>query len=216
MANDAFIAEIQGGSREHLEELWDSVRPFVERQARRRIRACQDGGAYCGAEVEDLIQNGFIAFLRAAETYQSGGRMTFLGWLDLHLKTAFNEALGVRRVRDYMEPIRWAVSLSQPIGDGDGGTLGDLLTEGRSAVDRLEDAIWMQQLRRAVNESLSELPAEWRNILVCRYWKGQTLKQIAAEEGKSLQAISLKEKSSLRRMRERDAGGRLAEFACQF
>ena len=119
MVNEAFITEIQNGNREHLEELWDSVRPFVERQARRRVRACQDGGAYCGAEVEDLIQDGFLAFLRAAETYQGGGRMTFLGWLDLNLKNAFNEALGVRRVRDYREPIRWAVSLSQPLGDAD-------------------------------------------------------------------------------------------------
>ena len=127
MVNEAFIAEIQNGNREHLEELWDSVRPFVERQASRRVRACQDGGAYCGAEVEDLIQDGFLAFLRAAETYQGGGRMTFLGWLDLHLKTAFNEALGVRRMRDYREPIRWAVSLSQPLGDADSDTIGDLL-----------------------------------------------------------------------------------------
>ena len=55
MVNEAFITEIQSGNREHLEELWDSVRPFVERQARRRVRACQNGGAYCGTEVEDLI-----------------------------------------------------------------------------------------------------------------------------------------------------------------
>ena len=175
MVNEAFITEIQSGNREHLEELWDSVRPFVERQARRRVRACQNGGAYCGTEVEDLIQDGFLAFLRAAETYQGGGRMTFLGWLDLHLKNAFNEALGVRRVRDYREPIRWAV-----------------------------------------NESLAKLPVEWRRIMVRRYWMGQTLQQIAAAEGKSHQAISAKENSALRRMRKRDVGGRLAEFACQF
>ena len=204
MVNEAFITEIQSGNREHLEELWDSVRPFVERQARRRVRACQNGGAYCGTEVEDLIQDGFLAFLRAAETYQGGGRMTFLGWLDLHLKNAFNEALGVRRVRDYREPIRWAVSLSQPLGDA------------YSVVDRMENAIWMQQLRRAVNESLAKLPVEWRRIMVRRYWMGQTLQQIAAAEGKSHQAISAKENSALRRMRKRDVGGRLAEFACQF
>ena len=131
------------------------------------------------------------------------------------MKNAFNEALGVRRVRDYREPIRWAVGLSQPIGEGDGGTLGDLLAEDYSAVDRLENVIWMQQLRRAVNESIAELPTEWRRIMVRRYWMGQTLQQIAAAEGKSHQAISAKEISALRRIRKRDTGGRLAEFACQ-
>ena len=94
--------------------------------------------------------------------------------------------------------------------------IGDLLAEEYSAVDRLENAIWMQQLRRAVNESLAKLPMEWRRIMVRRYWMGQTLQQIAAAEGKSHQAISAKENSALRRMRKWDTGGRLAEFACQF
>lgn len=216
MVNEAFITEFQTGNRAHLPELWDSVRPFVASQANRRVRAAQTGGALCAVEVEDLIQEGFLAFLQAAETYRSGGRMTFLGWLDLYLKNAFNEALGVRRVRDYREPIRWAISLSQPLGDADSDTIEDLLAEEYSAVDRMENAIWMQQLRRAVNESLAELPAEWRRIMVGRYWMGQTLQQIAAAEGKSHQAISAKENRALRRMRKRDTGGRLAEFACQF
>ncbi|WP_298029598.1 sigma factor [uncultured Dysosmobacter sp.] len=79
MVNEAFLEEIQSGNREHLPEMWDSVKPFVVKQARRRVRASQTGGALCSVEMEDLIQEGFIAFLRAVETYQRGGRMTFLG-----------------------------------------------------------------------------------------------------------------------------------------
>lgn len=215
MVNEAFIAEIQSGDREHLEALWNSVWPFVARQARRRVKVCQTRGEYCGVDMEDLMQDGFLAFLRAAETYQGGGRMTFLGWLDLYLKNAFNEAVGVRRVQDYREPMRWAVSLSQPIGDGNGGTLGDLLAEDHSAVDCLENVIWMQQLRRAMNKALAELPADCQHILARRYWQGQTVQQIAAECGKSHQAISAKANRALQRLRKQDTSGKLAEFALQ-
>ena len=215
MVNEAFITEFQTGNRAHLPELWDSVRPFVASQANRRVRAAQTGGALCAVEVEDLIQEGFLAFLQAAETYRSGGRMTFLGWLDLYLKNAFNEALGVRRVRDYREPIRWAISLSQPLGDADSDTIEDLLAEEYSAVDRMENAIWMQQLRRAVNGSLAGLSPEYREILVRRYWQCQTFREIAEADARSHQAISDKEKRAFKMIRKHDAGGKLAEFASQ-
>lgn len=66
MVNEAFITEFQTGNRAHLPELWGSVR-FVASQANRRVRAAQTGGALCAVEVEDLIQEGFLAFLQAAE-----------------------------------------------------------------------------------------------------------------------------------------------------
>lgn len=215
MVNEAFITEIQGGNREHLEELWNSVRPFVAQQAHRRVRACKFGGTYCGAEVDDLIQEGFFAFLRAVETYRGGSRMTFIGWLDLYLKTAFNDALGVRKVQDYRDPIRWAVSLSQPIGDEDDGTLEELIAEDHNVIDDLENEIWMQQLRRAVNESLAGLSPEYREILVRRYWQCQTFRQIAEADARSHQAISDKEKRAFKMIRKHDVGGKLAEFASQ-
>lgn len=166
-------------------------------------------------EVEDLIQEGFIAFLRAAETYQRGGRMTFLGWLDLHLKTAFNEALGVRRVRDYREPLQWAVSLSQPIGEPGGDTLADVLPWFDTGLEEAEREIWGEQLHAAMVDALAELPADWRRILDLRYWQGQRTKQIAAEEGISHQAIADKTARALKRLRKMDTAGRLREFVCQ-
>lgn len=198
-----------------MPELWASVKPFVARQARRRVRASQAGGAPCSVEVEDLIQEGFIAFLRAAETYQRGGRMTFLGWLDLHLKTAFNEALGVRRVRDYREPLQWAVSLSQPIGEPGGDTLADVLPWFDTGLEEAEREIWGEQLHAAMVDALAELPADWRRILDLRYWQGQRTKQIAAEEGISHQAIADKTARALKRLRKMDTAGRLREFVCQ-
>lgn len=215
MVNEAFIAEFQTGNRAHLQELWASVLPFVARQARRRVRASQTGGAMCAVEVEDLIQEGFLAFLQAAETYRGGGRMTFLGWLDLYLKTAFNAALGVRRVRDYREPLQWALSLSQPIGEREGDTLADVLPAYDAGLEAVEQDIWREQLHTAVSAALDAIPADWRRILTRRYWQGQTMQQIAAAEGVSHQAITEKTNRALKQLRKIDAAGRLREFAYQ-
>lgn len=216
MVNEAFITEFQTGNRTHLPELWDSVRPFVARQARRRVEGCQGGGTYCGVELEDLIQEGFLAFLRAAKTYRGGGRMTFLGWLDLHLKNAFNGALGVRTVREAKNPMRWAVSLSQPVGEpGGADTLADILPGPETGIEAAERSIWQEQLCAAVSDALEEIPADWRSILTRRYWQGQTIQQIAAAEGVSHQTIADKTVRALKRLRKADTAGRLREFAYQ-
>lgn len=79
----------------------------------------------------------------------------------MHLKTAFNEAMGVRRMRDW-EPLQWAVSLSQPIGEADGDTLADVLPGFATGLADAEEGIWREQLCAALADALAELPADWR------------------------------------------------------
>ncbi|WP_298029596.1 sigma-70 family RNA polymerase sigma factor [uncultured Dysosmobacter sp.] len=133
----------------------------------------------------------------------------------MHLKTAFNEALGVRRVRDYREPLQWAVSLSQPIGEPGGDTLADVLPGPDTGLEDAEEEIWREQLCTALVDALEKLPTDWRRILKMRYWWGKRMKQIAAEEGISHQAIANKTASALKRLRKMDTAGRLREFICQ-
>lgn len=85
---------------------------------------------------EDLYRSAYLAVVRAVETYSPERGMKFIGWLATHLKTAFNEALGVRR----RDPIRRAVSLDLPLGEGGGNTLGDLIPapDGQSLLQEAE------------------------------------------------------------------------------
>ena len=58
---EAIVRDIQQGSREKLSELWEAVRPFAARQARRRMTAYREHNSDYALDTEDLIQEGFFA-----------------------------------------------------------------------------------------------------------------------------------------------------------
>ena len=85
MKNEDLALEIQRGNRDMIPQLWAAVQAFVTRQARRRMAAHRLNHAEAAVDADDLIQEGFLAVLQAAESYRPGGKMTFLrnsssGW----------------------------------------------------------------------------------------------------------------------------------------
>ncbi|MBD5170043.1 MAG: hypothetical protein HDT20_08015 [Oscillibacter sp.] len=91
MSNEELAVMIQAGDRERLTELWDQVRRLVCQQARRWA-----AGGRGGVEVEDLQQAGFIAVLRAADSFDSSKGAKFTTALDYYLKQEFTAAVGQR------------------------------------------------------------------------------------------------------------------------
>lgn len=57
---EAIVRDIQQGSREKLSELWEAVRPFAARQARRRMTAYREHNSDYALDTEDLIQEGVL------------------------------------------------------------------------------------------------------------------------------------------------------------
>ena len=206
------MLEIQQGNRELLTELWGGVRSFVAKQAIRRIAAYRADNRDCSVDVDDLLQEGFITMLRAVESYRAESGMLFLGWLNFHLKNAFNEALGLRRKQAFHEPTHYAVSMQQPIGNSEESTIGDLLLADGNEIELIEHEIWLAQLRVHLAAALAGLPVEWQYILEKRFWGELQLKQIADVEGVSPQMISEKVNRALRRLRKNDADGQLRRF----
>lgn len=216
MCVDDYLRAVQAGNCDRLPELWAGVRGFVAQKAMRKMRAYQYTNTDAAVDMDDLIQEGFIAMLEAAETFQPDRGMSFLGWLDLHLKTAFNNALGLRRLRDLHDPIHQRGSLSRTIQlDGDGGTLAEFAGDGGEAIDGAEREIWLEQLRAALERSAAELSPMERRALSGRYCLELTLQQIAAAEGVSHQAISYRAERAIQRIRRGAAAEELAEFAGQ-
>ena len=79
----------QGGDSSAVAVLWESVKRFIKWQARRRFRAV---GSLGGLEIDDLVQEGFLALVQAVNDYDPE-RGSFLTLLNYNLLTAFAEAL---------------------------------------------------------------------------------------------------------------------------
>ncbi|WP_312615076.1 sigma-70 family RNA polymerase sigma factor [Oscillibacter sp.] len=215
MSHEILIADIQRGQKERLPELWGTVRNFAVRQANRRLAAYRANNTGCAVDVEDLLQEGFLAMVEAAETFKAGGRMSFLGWWDFRLKTAFNDALGVRSKRTLNEPVHQCAQLSQSVAEGEGATLGDFLPADNEDFQTVEGMIWRAQLHTTLQDALGELTQAQRDILFQRFYEGRTRAQIARQQGVTREAIRMQEVRALAAMRKTRAAGRLAEFAQQ-
>lgn len=188
---------------EIMAALWDAVERFIKVQAARRISLT---GTLGGAEIEDLVQAGYIALFEAVQIYdQDNENSSFLSLLSLRLRSVFADCQGIRSSR--RDPLNYATSLDAPINeaqcDDSELTRADLIADQRAedAFSEAENRLFVQDLHRALFRALDALPAASREIIKARYFECRTQKEIARSRGVSSESVRQVEKNGLRQMR---------------
>lgn len=163
---NAIAAAVQNGELDVL-TLWAAVRGYAYRKARRWAAALEHRS---GQDVEDLMQEAFLAMLRAVGLWEQYKGMGFIGVYELTLRDGFSRACGCRTKREAEDPLRSSVSLDAPVGeDGEeAGTLGSLVPD--ESAERPFLGIEQQELADAVQESLQSLPENLREALIEAFW----------------------------------------------
>ena len=163
---NAIAAAVQTGELDVL-TLWAAVRGYAYRKARRWAAALEYRS---GQDVEDLMQEAFLAMLRAVGLWEQYKGMGFIGVYELTLRDGFSRACGCRTKREAEDPLRSSVSLDAPVGeDGEeAGTLGSLVPD--ESAERPFLGIEQQELADAVQESLQSLPENLREALIEAFW----------------------------------------------
>ena len=215
MSNEEIVVRIQAGETELNEVLWLQVEGLVKWQAKRVMMAIESGGYSRGVAFEDLCQVGFLAMLEAIGTYnQENG--AFSTWLMFYLKRSFAEATGYRTVKDRNEPMNSAISLDKPLlEDSDrGGTFCDIVPDPKATatLTAVENRLWHKQLREAMEDVLSKLPATQNKVLRQRYYDQQTLAEIAERMGITVEAVRHLEWNGLKALRHYKLANRIRPF----
>lgn len=163
---NAIAAAVQNGELDVL-TLWAAVRGYAYRKARRWAAALEYRS---GQDVEDLMQEAFLAMLRAVGLWEQYKGMGFIGVYELTLRDGFSRACGCRTKREAEDPLRSALSLDMPVGeDGEeAGTLGSLVPD--ESAERPFLGIEQQELADAVQESLQSLPENLREAMIDAFW----------------------------------------------
>lgn len=163
---NAIAAAVQNGELDVL-TLWAAVRGYAYRKARRWAAALEYRS---GQDVEDLMQEAFLAMLRAVGLWEQYKGMGFIGVYELTLRDGFSRACGCRTKREAEDPLRAALSLDMPVGeDGEeAGTLVSLVPD--ESAERPFLGIEQQELADAVQESLQSLPENLREALIEAFW----------------------------------------------
>lgn len=117
-----------------------------------------------GVEVDDLKQAGFLALIEAVKTFEAG-RAKFLTWYVYYLRRAFNEAQGLRgRRSDLLD--RCPISLDGEKSDDSEETWIDTIPDNEDHIENVNDKIYREELRAAIEKALDEIPA--RQALIVR------------------------------------------------
>lgn len=163
---NTLAAAVQAGSLDVL-TLWTAVRGYAFRKARRWAAALEHRS---GQNVDDLMQEAFLAMLRAVELWNRYKGMGFIGVYELALRDGFSRACGCRTKREAEDPLRSSVSLDTPVGeDGEeAGTLGALVSD--ESAERSFSGIEQQELADAIQEALQSLPENLREALIDAFW----------------------------------------------
>lgn len=161
------IAEaVQRGQLDTL-TLWAAVRGYAAKKARRWVTALNHR---CGVELDDLMQEAYLAMLRAVRLWRPDGGTGFVSIYEFTLRTAFADACSIRTARTRNDPLQTAVSLDMPVGEDGEETnaLVDFVRDTQAEGRLLE--VEREELAGAVQAALQQLPNELREALIDAFW----------------------------------------------
>ena len=164
VSNEELVALIQAGDSDKQVALWNQVQRMVYKQAAR-------WAGLGGTTIEDLTQAGFIAMLRAVDTYDPSRQVRFSTYLFYRLRAEFSAATGQHTKQARLDPLQSAVSLDAPLtDDDDSDTFADLIPDPAA-----EAAIEGMDVRLGVAEVLAELPEDQQRAVRGKYWHDFTV-----------------------------------------
>lgn len=196
------IKQIQQGHNELMADLWARVKKLIAWYAVRYYRKydCR------GIEVDDLIQSGYIALVNAVRKYDPE-QGSFTNYLTYDLLNQFQELTG-RTKKQRSDLLNHALSLDAPLdeSDPDGRTLydsvADEFSDNSNFAEAVDDRIYTEQLRKALDAALDDLPEPEAEAIRGVYYKGETLMELAEQNDISYQAIKTRHDKGLRDIRK--------------
>jgi len=144
--------------------------------------------------------------LDMVEAYEPEKGYKFTSYIDFSMKNhLWRNVIKFNRQGVDTKPLNNCFSLDTPMGEDQEETRLDLLPDetANEGFENINDEIYRQQLHNVLNQAMNDsLTDRQKQVIERRYYKNQTLNQIAAESVSSLGYIGQIEKKALQRLRE--------------
>ena len=212
--NAALAALAAAGNNYALGQLWDINKGLIRRLYWQWYSTHAATAAAHGLTVDDLDQEGYFAVQYAVQTY-TPEKGAFTTWLTVAVKRQIVQALsnGHRHsVTDAdgktrqtsADPLNHCTSLDTPLDDEEGGaTLGDLCADPAAldAMRNVDGHIYADQLHKAIDKALAKLTREEADVIRRRFYRGQSMPQIAIARGVSCAEVQGISQKAMRKLR---------------
>ena len=212
--NAALAALAAAGNNYALWQLWEANKGLIRRQYWQWYSTHAATAAAHGLTVDDLDQEGYFAVQYAAQTY-TPEKGAFTTWLTVAIQRQIVQALSNGHRRSIAgadgkarqisaDPLNHCTSLDTPLDDEEGGaTLGDLCADP-AALDAMRDVdgrIYTDQLHKAIDAALAKLTREEADVIRRRFYRGQSMPQIATSRGISCAEVQGISQKAMRKLR---------------
>lgn len=193
MTNEELAVMIKNGHTELYADLWEQVYRLVCWKAERYSHLLQENGWRMDPEdfIGDLIQSGYFAVVNAVKYFDPKAGIKFNTFLGNTLKSAFREAVGIRSSK--RDALEFSVSLDAPVMDDGDTALLDFVDsrpyDGDDMV-KVEDSVYLWELRAALDEALSTLNTRESDTLRNYYFHGVNYADQAESCGVSKQYLT--------------------------
>lgn len=204
MTNEELAVMIQNGHTELYADLWEQVYRLVCWKAERYGHLLWENGWRMEPEdfIADLIQAGYFALVDAVKYFKPNEGVKFTTYLGNTLKNAFREAVGIRSSK--RDALEFSVSLDAPVLDDGDTALMDFVDsrpyDGDDMV-KVEDSVYLWELRAALDEALSSLNTKESDTLRKYYFYGINYAEQAELCGVSRQYLTDLADSAMEKLR---------------
>lgn len=217
MTNEELAVLIQNGDDGYLPTLWEQVRRLIRLKAESYSNWLSENGKRIDSIdfVDDLTQSGYFAVIDAVKYYDPCAGLKFTSYLSNTLKRAFREAAGTRTCK--RDPMDSSFYLDAPCGDEDDTSFLDLIGDSDNRTLQIEESIYNQELRAALDEAFSILTAREKEVLTLRFYFDVTFTEQATTKNVSRTRISQIASDAFEKIRHnRQIMTRLAGFMPQY
>ncbi|BES66475.1 hypothetical protein SANA_29140 [Gottschalkiaceae bacterium SANA] len=137
---------------------------------------------------DDLIQEGYLVFLEAKESFDRGRGVPFNAYLATKLRYRYLEMTREKKPTISIQGRR-----------GEDGTLEDFL-HGK---ENTEEEVLERQVEKEIKEALNELSYMQRIIIQETFFNNKKLPQIAKEQGITYETAKTHKKRAMKKLRRR-------------
>lgn len=202
MTNEELAQRIKAGEKDLIGKLWEQTdrlgRFFIEREL---AAGKAERAESAGITHEDLLQESYFALLQAVDVYDPATGFTFSSFLKYPIKSAINQAIGLRTEKERRAPLSSALSLDAPLSEEDDETYLRYCADPEDQFGEVNERLFREKLREDLERSLEELPHLEAEVIRAVYFDGQTLEQAGARVGRSMNHAWMLEQNGLEALR---------------
>lgn len=183
---------------------WDSVKRLVYVVMKRYYSLFYERCRRMGLEMDDFMQEGFLAMRQAMEGYDEN-RGSFQTLLIYRCRTRALRMIGIHNEKHRKDPLVYAKPIDTPLPGTDDMSLGDILEDEQAgeeisqAADRVDNGL----LHQALCDMVGSCPPYQRQVVACRYLEGCTAGQTAERLSITEQKAKQEEANAFRFLRHK-------------